>query len=108
MSKAGLSCYLVGPHNLPQTSLEVQNNRHRFLWFLDRASDNDPLFLQFNQILQTKGTRFLNSHPHYLRAIDKANIHDELLSRGLQLPVTVVLPPLGDRAEIRSAPDRVG
>lgn len=90
---AGLNCYLVGPHNLAQTYLEAQNNERRFHMFLDRASDNDERFLEFNRLLQSKGTQFLNAHHHYQRSIDKANIHGELLIRGLQLPLTVILPP---------------
>jgi hypothetical protein len=91
--QSGVSCYLVGGHNLQQTYLEVQNDERRFLHFLDRASDDDPRFLQFNQLLQSKGTKFLNAHHHYKRSIDKANIHGELLARGLQLPLTIILPP---------------
>ena len=90
---AGLSCYLVGGHNLQQTYLEVQNNERRFHYFLDRASDDDPRFLQLNQLLQSKGTKFINAHHHYQRSIDKANIHGELLAHGLQLPLTIILPP---------------
>jgi glutathione synthase/RimK-type ligase-like ATP-grasp enzyme len=89
---AGLSCYLVSHHNLQQTYLEVQNNERRFEYFLDRASDEDARFLQFNQLLQAKGTKFVNAHHHYQRSIDKANIHGELLAQGLQLPLTIILP----------------
>jgi len=90
---AGLSCYLIGPHNLQQTYLEVQNGERNFSYFLDRASDEDPRFLQLNQLLQTKSTKFINAHHHYQRSIDKANIHGELLAHGLQLPLTIILPP---------------
>ena len=90
---AGLSCYLVGVHNLQQTFLEVQNNERHFTYFLDRASDEDDRFLKFNQLLQSKGAKFINSHHNYRRSIDKANIHGELLARGLQLPLTIILPP---------------
>jgi hypothetical protein len=91
--QSGLSCYLVGGHNLQQTYLEVQNDERRFLFFLDRASDEDARFLQLNQLLQAKGTKFINAHHHYQRSIDKANIHGELLAHGLQLPLTIILPP---------------
>ncbi len=91
--QSGLSCYLVGGHNLQQTYLEVQNDERRFLFFLDRASDDDPRFLQLNQLLQSKGAKFINAHHHYQRSIDKANIHGELLAHGLQLPLTIILPP---------------
>lgn len=97
---AGIRCFLVGPHNLQETYLEVQNNERRFLWFLDRASDNDERFLQLNRLLQSKGTRFLNAHHHYQRAIDKANIHGDLLIRGLHLPLTVILPPAETEPEL--------
>src|ERR1044071_5048812 len=63
---AGLSCYLIGPHNLQQTYIEAQNNERRFHCFLDRASDEDPRYLQLNQLLQSKGdrksTRLNSSH----------------------------------------------
>ena len=90
---AGVSCYLVGPHNLQQTFLEVQNGERHFAYFLDRASDEDERFLQLNQLLQSKDTKFINAHSHYRHSIDKANIHGELLARGLQLPLTIILPP---------------
>jgi hypothetical protein len=77
---SGLSCYLVGNHNLQQTFLEVQNGERHFTWFLDRASDEDERFLKFNQLLQSKGAKFLNSQHNYRRSIDKANIHGELLA----------------------------
>lgn len=92
--QTGLSCYLVGHHNLAQTLREVHNDERQFRWFLDRASDEDQRFLELNRLLQQKGTCFLNAHHHYQRSIDKANIHGELLARGLPVPLTVVLPPL--------------
>jgi glutathione synthase/RimK-type ligase-like ATP-grasp enzyme len=98
--QAGLTCYVIGPHNLPQTLLEVQNHERRFHWMLDRASDEDKHFLQFNRLLQSNGTRFLNAHDRYLRAIDKAEIHADLLTSGLRLPLTVVLPPHDRQPEV--------
>ena len=91
---AGLSCFLVGRHNLRQTADEVGRGARRFRFFLDRASDNDERFLEFNRMLQSAGTRFLNAHRHYQRSIDKANIHGDLLARGLHLPLTLIVPPL--------------
>jgi glutathione synthase/RimK-type ligase-like ATP-grasp enzyme len=90
---AGLSSYVVGPHNLAQTTLEVHNGERQFDWFLDRASDDDRHFLQLNQVLQAHGTHFLNAHGDYLRAIDKAEIHRDLVASGLQLPLTLILAP---------------
>jgi glutathione synthase/RimK-type ligase-like ATP-grasp enzyme len=98
--QAGLTSFVIGPHNLQQTVLEVHNDERRFLWFLDRASDEDKHFLQLNHLLQSQGTRILNAHDRYLRAIDKAEIHTNLLTSGLRLPVTVVLPPHSRQPDI--------
>lgn len=101
--QAGLRCYIVGPHNLQQTYLEVRNDERRFLWFLDRASDEDKHFLQLNELLQEKGAKFLNVHRHYLRANDKAEIHRELVAFGLKLPLTLVLPSQDREPEFNHA-----
>ena len=90
--KAGLDSYLIGLHNLTQTTGEVERGERQFLWFLDRASDEDPNFLKLNQLLIAKGTRILNAHDRYLRANDKAEIHHELLTSGLNLPTTLIVP----------------
>ena len=90
--KAGLGSYLIGLHNLAQTTGEVERGERRFLWFLDRASDEDPNFLKLNQLLTAKGTRILNAHDRYLRANDKAEIHHELATSGLNLPATLIVP----------------
>ncbi len=92
LHRAGLTSYLIGPHNLTHTTGEVERDERKFLWFLDRASDEDARFLNLNQLLHTKGTRVLNAHHHYLRASDKAEIHRELLTSGLHLPTTLILP----------------
>ena len=92
LHQAGLSVYLIGPHNLAAVTNEVEREVRRFEWFLDRASDEDAQFLKLNQLLRAQGARFLNAHHHYLRASDKAEIHRELLSSGLNLPTTLILP----------------
>src|SRR2546427_2148165 len=97
---ASLTSYVIGPHNLQQTVLEVNNDERRFHWFLDRASDEDKHFLALNHLLQSKNVRFLNVHNRYLRAIDKADIHADLLTSGLRLPLTIVLPSHDRQPEI--------
>jgi len=92
--QAGLRVFLIGPHNLATTRAETAAGQRSFRWFLDRASDTDENFLAFHRLLAQRGTRFINAHHHYQRAIDKANIHGELHARGLRLPLTVIVPSL--------------
>ena len=90
--QTGLDSYLVGLHNLAQTTAEVERGERQFLWFLDRASDEDAQFLKLNQLFHAKGTHILNAHDHYLHASDKAEIHRDLLASGLNLPTTLIVP----------------
>ena len=101
--KAGLSSYLIGLHNLAQTTGEVERGERRFLWFLDRASDEDPHFLKLNQLLTAKGTRILNAHDRYLRANDKAEIHHELETSGLNLPTTLIVAAYDQEPQLNPA-----
>ena len=103
LHQAGLDSYLVGLHNLAQTTGEVERGERQFVWFLDRASDEDAQFLKLNQLLHGKGTRFLNAHHHYLRATDKAEIHRELLSSDLHLPTTLILAALDREPHLNPA-----
>jgi len=103
LHQAGLTSYLVGLHNLAHTTAEVERDDRRFLWFLDRASDEDAQFLKLNQLLHAKGTRILNAHQHYLHASDKAEIHRELLTSGLQLPTTLILPAYDREPQLNPA-----
>ena len=103
LHQAGLTSYLVGLHNLAQTAGEVERDERQFLWFRDRASDEDAQFLKLNQLLHAKGTRVLNAHHHYLRASDKAEIHRELLASGLHLPTTLILPAHDREPHLNSA-----
>ncbi len=91
LHQAGLNSYLVGSHNLAHITGEVERGERRFLWFLDRASDEDSQFLKLNQLLHAQDVHFLNAHHHYLLASDKAEIHRELLASGLNLPTTLIL-----------------
>jgi len=100
--QAGVSSFIVGAHNLQQTCLEVHNDERRFHWFLDRASDEDTHFLKLNHLLQNTSTSILNAHDRYLHAIDKAEIHADLLTSGLRLPLTVVLPPHDRQPEVNA------
>src|ERR1043166_2162516 len=74
---AGLSCYLIGPHNLQQMYIAAQNNERRFHCCLDPASDEHPRCLQLSRVPQSKAGKFINAPHHYKRSIDKANIHGE-------------------------------
>ncbi len=91
--QAGLSSYLVHPHNLPETWERVQNDSLSFRTFLDRASDNLGAILALMRDLKARGTPLINDPDLLPRANDKATMHLELLAKGVDVPYTIIVGP---------------
>jgi len=91
--QAGLSSYLVHPHNLPEAWERVQDGSLSFRTFLDRASDNMEAIRPLVWHLKARGTPLINDPDLLARANDKATIHLELLARGVDVPYTIILGP---------------
>jgi hypothetical protein len=91
--RAGLTSYLVYPGNLGETWEKVQDGSLGFRVFLDRASDNVEAIGTLVWDLKTKGVRLINDPDLLPQANDKATMHLELLSKGLNVPYTIILGP---------------
>jgi hypothetical protein len=98
--RSGMTCYLVGPHNLAETTRAVEAGQMQFLTFLDRASDEDRRYHRLNDLVESSGARILNERRHYERAIDKADTHRDLMLAGLELPFTIILPAYSKQPEL--------
>jgi glutathione synthase/RimK-type ligase-like ATP-grasp enzyme len=91
--RAGLSSYLVHPHNLPETWERVQNGSLFFRTFLDRASDNVEAIRTLISSLKARGIPLINDPELLPRANDKATMHLELLAKGVHVPYTIIMGP---------------
>jgi hypothetical protein len=91
--QAGLSSYLVHPHNLSETWEKVQDGSLCFGTFLDRASDNVEGIGTLVRHLKVKGTPLINDPDLLPRANDKATMHLELLAKGVDVPYTIIVGP---------------
>ncbi len=91
--RAGLSSYLVHPHNLSETWERVQAGFLSFRTFLDRASDNMEAIRPLVWHLKARGTPLINDPGFLPRANDKATMHLELLSKGVDVPYTIIVGP---------------
>jgi hypothetical protein len=98
----GLSPYLINPHNLAETLHCMQNGEIGFRFFLDRASDQNEAFDQLVDSVKEEGVRMINEVELSERASDKAVMQRELVSKGINVPKTIVLPSYDDRQEIRA------
>ncbi|HEY6192372.1 MAG TPA: hypothetical protein VI215_08630 [Bacteroidota bacterium] len=98
--KRDLSTYRIDPHNLNDTMEKLRSGAISFQAFYDRASDADSLFLPLVQIMLESSIYFINPRSRVLPAIDKATMHLEFITHGLQVPYTIILPPFHERREI--------
>jgi glutathione synthase/RimK-type ligase-like ATP-grasp enzyme len=91
--QAGLSSYLVHPHNLPEAWERIQEGSLSFRTFLDRASDNMEAIRPMVWHLKAMGTPLINDPDLLPRANDKATMHLELLTKGVHVPYTIIVGP---------------
>ena len=79
--------------NLSKILHELKMGEISFHAFYDRASDADDAFLPLVTLLDQPAIRVINSHKLVLHAIDKATMHLEFITHGLNVPFTIILPP---------------
>jgi hypothetical protein len=107
----GISTYRVDPYNLGEAIDGVREGDILFHAFFDRASDADPAFLKLVEVLRKPDIRVINPHDRVAHAIDKATMHLELITNGIHVPNTIILPPYNTngRVEITQLDlDRIG
>lgn len=98
----GLSLLQITPGNLPQMLTALVSREIDCRVFFDRASDEDPQFLPLVQWVREDSIRAINAYERASRTWDKARLHSQLVSRGLNVPPTIILPPYIEQPEIPS------
>src|SRR5437867_1358135 len=88
-----ISTYQITTHNLRPTLQDIRSGELAFKAFYDRASDADQAFLPLVEVLDQPAIRVINPHRHVTHAIDKATMHLEFITHGLDVPLTIILPP---------------
>lgn len=91
--QAELSSYIVHPNNLFETWGRVQKGSLSFRTFLDRASDNVETIRALVRQLKDTGKPLINDPDLLPRANDKATMHLELLTKGVDVPYTIIVGP---------------
>lgn len=96
----GLRFYSVSHHNIEETQHAVQGGALRFSCCLDRASDTDERFQPLSRLFMKRGIRFINPPAALRHASDKATMHLEFLTRGIEVPYTIIISPYNKRREV--------
>lgn len=101
LHKAGLSTFLIQGHNIEEITDKVRNKKISFRFYLDRASDVEPSFEELGKILTRRKTTIINPYKRIQHAIDKASMHLEFLSSGLNVPHSIIIPPRSEIEDIK-------
>jgi hypothetical protein len=96
----GLSLLQITPGNLPQMLNALVGRELSCRVFFDRASDEDPQFLPLVQWVREDSIHAINAYERATLTWDKARMHSLLVSNGVEVPPTIILPPFIENPEI--------
>lgn len=93
LQSAGLTTYRVSDYNIKEVTEDVRLKRLLFRTFLDRASDVDDDYLELAKILTKRKVKIFNPYDKVHHAIDKASMHLEFITAGINVPYSIIIPP---------------
>ncbi len=99
--KHSLSYLTLHPKNFETIKKRVDEGSLSFRTFLDRAGDTLEYFNPVVEKLRAKGTWIINHASDVERSRDKATMHLEFLTKGLEVPFTVILSSYDKDPELR-------
>jgi hypothetical protein len=97
---SGFSLLQIKPENLPQMLNSLVGGELSCRVFFDRASDVDPQFLPLVQWVREDSIHSINAYERASRTWDKAEMHTALVSQGLSVPPTIILPSYLEQPEL--------
>ncbi|MBI2420106.1 MAG: hypothetical protein HYV28_19770 [Ignavibacteriales bacterium] len=100
LQSAGLSTFIITEHNIHEITELVQSKKIGFSLLLDRAWDVDTNFEALGKMLHRRKTYILNPYKAVHHAIDKATMHLEFITAGINTPYSLILPPKSESEEI--------
>ncbi len=113
----GLNLLQATAENLDPILKALERNEIRFFSLFDRASESEARFLPLVRWAEEAGIYRINPHERAVHAMNKASMHLEFITAGIQTPHTIILSPyevephlasldlspLGDRFTIKPA-----
>ena len=101
LQNAGVSTYVLSYHNIHEVKEKIVNRKLAFNFYLDRAWDVDDDFEALGQIINRRKTVIFNPYKKVLHAIDKASMHLEFMTSGLDVPYSIIVPPHSEIENIK-------
>lgn len=98
--QSGLTTFVITENNVSEITEKVKNRLLNFRTYLDRASDVNDKFLELAKILTKRKTRIFNPYKKVEHAIDKATMHLEFITAGINVPYSIIIPPHSQSEDI--------
>jgi hypothetical protein len=98
--KAGLTTFLISYYNIAEITGKVINKELGFEFYFDRASDVEQEFEDLGKVLNRRRVTIFNAYTKVQHAIDKASMHLEFITAGLNVPHSIIIPPHSELEEI--------
>ncbi|MFN4111148.1 MAG: RimK family alpha-L-glutamate ligase [Ignavibacteria bacterium] len=96
----GLSFLPISFENLNEVLDKVKNDEISIRYFLDRASDAEEEFVPLAKLIQEKKFFIINQYSNVEFAIDKATMHLEFITNGINTPFTIIISPYKEKKNI--------
>ena len=97
----GLTTFRIERFNCLEVIDRLKNKQLHFLAYLDRASDEDPLFDPIYKILARRKCFIINPHWKVNKATNKSVTHKKLEKKKFVLPKTFILPAYNKNNRIK-------
>jgi hypothetical protein len=105
---ASLKALCIDRESVDTVYDQLRKQSLRFRFFLDRASDENEAFHPIARLIKKRAvepdggsvTRRINPDELLARAADKATMHLEFLSNGINVPYTIIISPFNHRKEV--------
>jgi hypothetical protein len=106
-SHNNISLLEICNENVEQIFNQLKNGDIHFRYFLDRASDEDEIFQPLTHYIvsqfranNSNKTCPINLPDLQSRATDKATMHLEFLTHGIDVPYTIIISPYSDNNKV--------
>lgn len=95
-----LTTFIIGYHNIEEVKKRVKDKTLHFNFYFDRGWDVEESFEELGNLLMKRKTHIFNPYKKVLHAIDKATMHLEFMTAGLDVPYSIIIPPVKEREEL--------
>ncbi len=98
--RRALTFFSISHHNTHETVRRLKSGQVTFGTFLDRAADVDDNFPAVARAIHATSTRLINNPVSLVHANDKATMHLEFITAGLNVPFTIIISPYAKKREL--------